>query len=141
MTGQWQPKYKCICSKCGWIGKRTLSTMHYLCPKCNGYPVKTEDEMGKRKPYNDKAGYIASRRNNINRGWVVIYITAEQGIDCDNKYAVVCEKHNVTCSTTSIKRARPFLKYPGFCEACMTDFRNEADDLLSKSSLLQSDIR
>ena len=31
------PKRKVICSKCGWKGKRTKATFHYLCPIC--YPV------------------------------------------------------------------------------------------------------
>lgn len=49
--------------------------------------------MSKRKPYNDTCGYIASRRNLINNGWVVIYLAKEQGIDVgENKYAIVCEK-------------------------------------------------
>lgn len=79
--------------------------------------------MSKRKPYNDCAGYIASRRNEINRGWVVIYVASEQGLDTsDGKYATVCEKH----STTSVPKARPFLKYPEFCEACMEELDNES---------------
>ena len=77
-------------------------------------------ERSTRKPYNDRAGYVASRRNTINRGWVVIYRAADQGIDVDgNTYAVVCESHGTIVGVNSIPKARPFLKYPEFCEACM----------------------
>ena len=87
--------------------------------------------MSTRKPYNDNAGYIASRHNQINGGWVVIYVAAEQGIDAgydpltgkDYKYATVCETHATICGTSSIPKARPFLKFPEFCEACMDDAR------------------
>lgn len=73
-----------------------------------------------RKPYNDCAGYVASRHNDINGGWVVIYRAAEQGIDVgENTYATVCETHGTICGTTSIPKARPFLKIPEFCEQCM----------------------
>lgn len=75
--------------------------------------------MSTRKPYNEHAGYIASRRNEINRGWVVIYIAKEQGLDeSAGKYAVVCESHNTILQTTSLPKARPLLKYPEFCEDC-----------------------
>lgn len=78
--------------------------------------------MSKRKPYNDKAGYVCSRRNEINRGWVVVYIAEEQGIDVGpDRYAVVCETHATICGASSIPKARPFLKYPEFCEECMAD--------------------
>lgn len=77
----------------------------------------------KRKPFNNLAGYIASRHNNINGGWVVIYLAVEQGLDIEaGKYAVVCETHNTVCNVTSMKLARPFLKVPEFCEECMKDY-------------------
>jgi len=86
--------------------------------------------MSTRKPYNENAGYIASRRNDINRGWIVIYLADEQGIDASNspfdkpcKYAVVCEKHGTIVGTTSIPKARPLLKIPEFCEQCMEGAR------------------
>lgn len=80
--------------------------------------------MSKRKPYNNKAGYVASRRNDINQGWVVIYVAADQGIDTrDGRYAVVCEEHSTICNTSSIPKARPFLRRPEFCEECMSEAR------------------
>lgn len=86
-------------------------------------------ETSKRKPYNNLAGYVASRHNTISNGWVVIYVAAEQGIDVgDNpltgkpyKYAAVCELHGTICGASSIPSARPFLKYPEFCEECMAN--------------------
>jgi hypothetical protein len=78
--------------------------------------------MTARKPFNDNAGYIASRHNEINGGWVVIYVAADQGIDVgSNKYVVVCEKHATICGFTSVAKARPRLKFPDFCEECMAD--------------------
>lgn len=75
--------------------------------------------MSNRKPFNDKAGYIASRHNEINNGWVVIYLAKKQGIDeSGGKYAVVCELHNTIVNTTSLPKARPLLKYPDFCTEC-----------------------
>lgn len=83
--------------------------------------------MSKRKPYNDDVGYIASRRNEINGGWVVIYVAAEQGIDAGtDKYATVCWTHSTICGTSSISKARPFLKYPEFCEQCMEEDNKQA---------------
>ena len=80
--------------------------------------------MSARKPYNDNAGYIASRHNEINNGWVVIYVAAEQGIDVGvDKYATVCCLHGTICGTSSVPKARPFLKFPEFCEECMNDAR------------------
>jgi hypothetical protein len=79
-----------------------------------------------RKPHNQLAGYVASRKNQLNGGRVVIYIAAEQGIDVDGcKYAVVCESHGTICGTTSLPKARPFLKLPQFCEECMSEGGNQ----------------
>ena len=72
-----------------------------------------------RKPFNNRMGYIASRRNLINNNWVVIYEAVKQGLDInDGKYAVVCEAHNTIYKTTSIPKARALLKYPEFCKMC-----------------------
>lgn len=35
MAGQWRPKYKAKCPKCGWSGKRTKFTIAIRpCPQC-----------------------------------------------------------------------------------------------------------
>jgi hypothetical protein len=75
--------------------------------------------MKNRKPYNQDAGYIASRHNLINNGWVVIYEAEKQGLDVDGKYAVTCQLHHTMTGVTSISNARPLLKYPDFCEECI----------------------
>lgn len=73
----------------------------------------------KRKPYNNKAGYIASLRSGLNRGWVVIYEAEAQGFDVDGRYAIVCETHCTLIGATSMKQARAVMKDPGyFCEEC-----------------------
>jgi hypothetical protein len=83
------------------------------------------DPSSKRKPFNNLAGYIASRHNDINGGWVVIYDAAEAGLDASGgRYVVSCEKHNVLVNVTSMKLARPCLKVPDFCEECMKDNAN-----------------
>lgn len=72
-----------------------------------------------RKPYNDRAGYIASLRSGLNRGWVVIYEAEAQGIDTGTRYAVVCETHGEIVGETSLPRARASMKNPGdFCGGC-----------------------
>ena len=73
-----------------------------------------------RKPYNNRAGYIASLRSGINRGWVVIYNAKEADLnDTDGKYAVVCQTHNTIINTTSLPKARSAMKSVDFCEGCM----------------------
>lgn len=72
-----------------------------------------------RKPFNNKAGYIASRRAAPNKGWVVIYDAQAAGIDHSaGKYAVVCETHSSIINTTSMPKARAILDVVDFCEAC-----------------------
>lgn len=79
-----------------------------------------------RKPYNDRAGYVASLRSGVvgsdgKRGWVVIYIGEEQGIpESDGgKYAVVCETHGTLVQTTNLPNARSAMKDPReWCECC-----------------------
>lgn len=79
-------------------------------------------EKSKRKPYNDREGYIASLRSGKNKGWVVIYNAKEAGLDdSDGKYAVVCETHSTIVNTTSLPKARQAMKYPDFCEGCTGD--------------------
>lgn len=89
--------------------------------------------MSKRKPYNDRAGYIASRHNLINNGWVVIYRAKEQGVDeSGGPYVTVCELHGTLCNTTSLPKARPFLKYPEFCEECMADYAKARGEMTAE---------
>lgn len=74
--------------------------------------------MSNRKPFNEDKGYIASRRNELNKGWVVIYHADGQGLDVDGKYAVVCKEHGTFVGCSSLKSARPLLKVPDFCGKC-----------------------
>lgn len=76
--------------------------------------------MSKRKPYNDRAGYVASRKSSPNGGWVVIYVATEQGIDVDgNRYAIVCESHGTMVGANKIQDARVITENPAnFCEEC-----------------------
>lgn len=80
------------------------------------------DAESKRKPFNHLAGYVASRHNLINNGWVVIYKAKEAGLDSSGgPWVAVCELHNTLCNTTSLAKARPFLKHPAFCAECVLD--------------------
>ena len=66
-----------------------------------------------RKPYNQEQGYVASRHNEINNGWVVIYRLAAG-------YEVACKLHGTSTTAASLPKSRPFLKRPTFCAACMS---------------------
>jgi hypothetical protein len=71
-----------------------------------------------RKPYNNCAGYIASLRSGAGRGWVVIYLTAEQKMD-GSKYMVSCEAHSCFVTVSSMPLARTAMKSPeNFCQQC-----------------------
>jgi hypothetical protein len=99
------------------------------CEHMSAHLYPEDESMSNRKPYNDCVGYIASRRNDVNRGWVVIYNAKEAGIDdAGGKYAVVCEEHGTILNTTSIPKARPLLKYPEFCTDCRRDAGDEETD-------------
>jgi hypothetical protein len=75
--------------------------------------------MSKRKPFNDRAGYVASRKNPLTGVHNVIYIASEQGIDADAKYVTVCEAHCQMVSATSIPRARLDMKDASqWCSEC-----------------------
>ena len=72
-----------------------------------------------RKPYNDRAGYIASRRNHTKRDFVVLYIAEKQNIESGEKYAVVCEEHGEILGSTSVPNGRLSMKdTTGFCQGC-----------------------
>jgi hypothetical protein len=52
---------------------------------------------------------------------VVIYIAADQGIDVEATYAVVCDAHSTLVGETSIPSARGSMKRPdNFCDGCRT---------------------
>jgi hypothetical protein len=73
-----------------------------------------------RKIHNIECGYIAERKNPFTDGKVVIYVAAQQGIDvAPDRYIVVCDTHATIVGTSSIPKARKFMKYPEFCEECM----------------------
>ena len=77
--------------------------------------------MSNRKPFNGCAGYVASRRNLVNRGWAVIYKAAEAGLDASGgSWVCVCETHGTICNFHSLKKARAALAYVDWCEECMT---------------------
>jgi hypothetical protein len=73
-----------------------------------------------RKPHNQDAGYVASRKNALTGQANVIYVAAEQGIDVgEMKYAVVCDAHAAFEGETSIPRARVLMKDAAeFCLEC-----------------------
>jgi hypothetical protein len=62
----------------------------------------------------------ASLRSGLNRGWVVIYLAKEQGLDATNgKYAVVCQTHHTIVNTKNLPLARTSMKNPSeFCQGC-----------------------
>ncbi len=75
--------------------------------------------MSNRKPFNDRAGYVASKINPLTDISNVIYIASEQGIDSDKKYITVCEAHHTMVSSASIPLARIDMKDASkWCETC-----------------------
>ncbi len=80
--------------------------------------MRTQEQIqanykSRRKPFNDRPGYIASLKNPFTGSWNVIYIAKEQGIDTSgHKYATVCEGRNEFISTTNIPNARKDMKNP-----------------------------
>lgn len=80
--------------------------------------------MSNRKPYNDRAGYIASLRSGAGRGWIVIYDATRANLDASaGRYAVSCETHSVLANVSSMPKARSAMKCPDFCEACAATMR------------------
>jgi hypothetical protein len=72
-----------------------------------------------RKPFNERAGYIASLKNSLTNIHNVIYIASEQGIDADGKYITVCEKHGQMVSSKNLPNARKSMKDASqWCSKC-----------------------
>lgn len=73
------------------------------------------------KQHNQDAGYVAERGNPYVKGSkVVIYRAAEQGIDVDAKFAVVCDAHGQHGGEATLPSARTAMKDPAiFCSECM----------------------
>lgn len=73
-----------------------------------------------KKRHNDEAGYVAERINPYIAGQkVTIYRAADQGIDVEYKYAVVCDAHATIGSSKNIPDARILMKNPdNFCDGC-----------------------
>jgi len=62
--------------------------------------------MSVRNLFNDRAGYVASKKNLLTGIHNVIYVAASQGIDADGKCVTVCEAHSQMISSTSVLKAR-----------------------------------
>lgn len=77
--------------------------------------------MSVRKPFNDCAGYVASRKNPLTNIHNVIYVASEQGIEADGKYLTVCEGHKQSISSNSIPNARIDMKDASqWCSGCQS---------------------
>ena len=88
----------------------------------------------KRKPYNDKAGYVCSLRsgpylsNEGRRGWVVVYDTTQiDSGDWGGRWIASCETHGIFMAHTSQRGARATMKCGSeeFCEECNPDLSRE----------------
>lgn len=72
-----------------------------------------------RKPFNDCAGYVASKKNPLTNIHNVIYIASEQGIDATDKYVTVCECHSTMISAPNMPKARMDMKDASeWCAEC-----------------------
>ena len=83
--------------------------------------------MSKRKPHNEDAGYIAEKIYTPTGSHIVIYEAAQQGIDAGlnlkdepNRYATVCSLHGTVVGSASLPLARASMKFPDFCNDCMS---------------------
>lgn len=65
-----------------------------------------------------EAGHVAEAVCQASGSRIVVYVAAEQGIDCGARYAVVCSAHASIAGETSLRRARSSMRNPEFCEAC-----------------------
>jgi hypothetical protein len=90
-----------------------------------------------RKPYNDRAGYVASLRSGAAAGWVVIYEAADAGLDVGGaRYAVCCESHGTLVGCGGLKGARSSMKAPAsFCEACEAAHASQAGMVAAQAAL------
>jgi len=75
--------------------------------------------MPNRKPFNDRAGYVASKKNPFTGISNVIYVASEQGIEADGKYITICEGHKQMIGSSSIPKARIDMKDASqWCSDC-----------------------
>lgn len=76
--------------------------------------------MSKRKPFNENAGYIASRKNPLTNIHNVIYNAEQAGVDTGGvKYVTVCEAHGNMISSSNLPNARIDMKdATGWCDDC-----------------------
>jgi hypothetical protein len=70
------------------------------------------------KIHSEDAGFIAERIYKPTGSVIVIYNAAEQGIDGDFKYAVVCDLHGTIADVPTLALAKSDMRYPEFCEYC-----------------------
>lgn len=73
-------------------------------------------------PYENNAGYTASRKNPyVPGGYLVLYDGTQQGMDVTyGKWQDVCETHGTIASFTSKSKALYHLPTADWCEECMT---------------------
>lgn len=86
---------------------------------------RKDNIMSNRKPFNDRTGYVASKKNPITGISNVIYVASEQGIDADGKYITICEGHKQMVSSTSIPKARIDMKDASqWCSGCQAGYQH-----------------
>jgi len=85
--------------------------------------------VSNRKPFNDRAGYVASKINQLTGIANVIYVASEAGIDASSRYVTVCEAHHLMIASTSIPNARIDMKDASqWCAECQK-IRHDAEYL------------
>lgn len=74
------------------------------------------NEVSKRKPYNNRLGYVCSRK--VSQGvYVVTYDNKDNqlGIDAQHRWVTVLEPKGVMCSSSSLPAARAAMKVLDWC--------------------------
>jgi hypothetical protein len=77
MAGKWRPKYKCVCSNCGWKGKRTDFRMSYYCPRCKEWG--TVERITEQTPRKEKEEEQSMMNERIERALEAQVSEREQG--------------------------------------------------------------
>lgn len=81
----------------------------------------------------EQAGYIKHRTFEPSGSRIVVYRAAEQGIDIEERYAVVCELHGIISGVSSKRQALADMRHPiDFCQEC---FEAVADQLVKEGLL------
>jgi len=65
----------------------------------------TDKRKTKAERFAGLAGFKDARRNALTGDWTAVYLSAAQGLEAEDKYAVVCEKHGTLVTVQTLRDA------------------------------------